>query len=333
MGVEEKMDYRNLGRSGLRVSALCLGCMSFGRWIDEPTARRVVDAAIEQGINFFDTADIYGPGMDGGEFAGVGASEEILGRALAGRRGRAVVATKVRHPVGPGPNDAGLSRLHIMAAVEASLRRLRTDYIDLYQIHSPDPGTPWEETLRALDDLVRQGKVRYVGCSNVRAWQLVKALWVSDRHGLERFISVQPPYSILRREAEAELFPACLSEGVGALVYSPLARGMLSGRYAPGSGAAGAPPGSRAAHDRALLKLMTERNFRIVEGLRPLAAARGCSPAQFALAWALGHPAVSSAIVGITRVEQVAELAAAAGWRLSADERDAVDRLCAAQPG
>lgn len=324
------MEFRNLGRSGLKVSSVCLGCMSFGRWIDEAASRRVVDVALEQGINFFDTADIYGPGMDNGDESQHGTAEEILGRALEGRRDRVVVATKVRGRVGPGPNDVGLSRLHIMAAVEASLRRLRTDHIDLYQIHSPDPETPWEETLRALDDLVRQGKVRYIGCSNVKAWQLVKSLWVSDRLGLERFVSVQPPYSILRREVEAELFPACLSEGVGAIVYSPLARGMLSGRYAPGSAAPTAPPGSRAAaNDRALLNLMSERNFRIVESLRPLAAARGCSLAELAVAWALQHPAVTSAIVGITRPEQIADLVAAAQWKLTDEERKEVDQACA----
>jgi aryl-alcohol dehydrogenase-like predicted oxidoreductase len=224
------MEYKRLGATGLKVSELCLGCMTFGREADEATASKILDKFIDAGGNFLDTANVYA----------AGASEEILGRILRERRSSLVVATKVRFnanifigkPV--GPNEIGLSRGHIMAEVERSLKRLQTDYIDLYQVHSWDFETPIEETMRALDDLVRQGKVRYLGCSNFTAWQLMKSLWVSDKHGLARFDCLQPQYSLISREVEREILPLCRSEGVGVIPWSPLGGGFLTGKYRAG---------------------------------------------------------------------------------------------------
>src|SRR5919109_5044423 len=226
------MDYRQLGRSGLRVSALALGTMTFGGRddfanvgsTDVAGARRQIDLCLDAGINLFDTADVYSAGL----------SEEILGEALDGRRDRVLLATKARMPMGDGPNDAGLSRHHLIASCEASLRRLRTDHIDLYQVHEWDGATPLDETLEALDTLVRSGKVRYVGCSNYAGWQLMKALGVSERRGLERFVSQQIYYSLQARDAEYELVPAAIDQGIGILVWSPLAGGLLSGKYRRG---------------------------------------------------------------------------------------------------
>ena len=319
------MEFRNLGRTGLKVSSICLGTMAFGRWIDEDSSARVLDAAIEAGINFIDTADVYGQGMDTGNPAAKGQSEEILGRLLGARRRSVVLATKVRGRMGTGPNDEGLSRRHIMLAVENSLRRLRTDHIDLYQCHSFDPSTPLEETLRALDDLVRQGKVRYIGCSNFAAWQIAKAHGISDRLGLERFVSVQPQYSLLVRKIEAELLPFCESEGVGAIVYSPLARGVLTGKYQAG---APMPEGSRgAAGEQNLHKLLTDENFAKVDRFKALCQEWGLSMAQVATAWVLSHPAVTSAIVGASRPEQIPDAVAGAGLKLTPSQKAALDAL------
>lgn len=319
------MEFRNLGRSGLKVSSICLGTMAFGRWIDEPASGAIIDAALEAGITFFDTADIYGRGMDNGSYAERGQSETILGHLLGDRRHRIVLASKVRHPMGPGPNEAGLSRGHIMQAVEDSLRRLRTDYLDLYQCHAFDPHTPLEETLRALDDLVRQGKVRYIGCSNFAAWQIAKAHGISDRRGLERFISVQPQYSLLVRNVEAELAPFCRSEGVGMMVYSPLARGLLTGKYRQGEPL---PEGTRgAAGERMLQQLMTEQNFGRVEPFRELCAQWELPMARVATAWVLANPAVTSAIVGASRPEQITDAVAAAALKLSGDQKQALDAI------
>src|SRR5919202_319225 len=238
------MEYRQLGRSGLRVSALTMGTMTFGGRdqfanvgnTDVAGARRQIDLALDAGVNVVDTADVYSRGV----------SEEIIGEALEGRRDRVLLATKVRMPMGEGPNDAGLSRQHIVEACEASLRRLRTDHIDLYQVHEWDGQTPLEETLGALDDLVRSGKVRYIGCSNYAAWQLMKALGVSERRGLERFVSQQVYYSLQSRDIEHEIVPVCLDQGVGILVWSPLAGGLLSGKYRRGHAG---PEGSRQLLD------------------------------------------------------------------------------------
>lgn len=321
------MEYRTLGRTGLKVSTLCLGTLSFGRWVNFDTARAIFAAALGAGVNFIDTADRYGKVYDTGDWRDTGEAEEMLGRLCGPHRNQIVLATKVQGRVGPGPNDQGLSRHHIMQGVEQSLRRLRTDHITLYQVHRFDPETPLEETLRALDDLVRQGKVRYIGCSNFSAWQLAKALWASEYLGVTRFEAVQPQYSLLVREIETELLPLCRDQGVGVVVYSPLARGVLSGKYRPGEPP---PEGSRLAQGETFIRpLVTERNLRIVEALQPLALERGLTAAQFALTWVLGQPGVTSAIIGATRPDQVTQLAAAAGVHLSQDELARVEALFA----
>lgn len=320
------MQYRRLGRTGLKVSTVSLGTMAFGRWIDESQSARVLDAALDAGITLIDTADVYGKGMDLHDPLQSGESETILGRLLQGRRDRVILATKVHGRVGLGVNDAGQSRYHINRAVENSLKRLQTDHIDLYQVHRFDPETPLEETLMALDDLVRQGKVRYIGCSNFAAWQIAKAHGISALHGLHRFESVQPEYSLLTRHIEQELLPFAESEAVGVIVYSPLGRGLLTGKYRPGE----APPeGTRGAAGEQRLKLLMEqeRNFRIVEALKPLAAERGWSLPQLALSWVLSHPAVTSAILGASRPEQIADSLRYADERLSPQELAAIDEL------
>ncbi len=287
------MRYQRLGRTGLWVSELCMGCMTFGGEADEVTSIAMVERCLEAGINFFDTANVYTRGR----------SEEILGKALKAHRDNVVIATKVRAPVGEGPNNEGLSRYHILREAERSLRRLQTDHIDLYQVHSWDETTPLEETLSALNDLVRQGKVRYIGCSNFSAWQLCKALWISDKQGWSRFDSIQPRYNLIDRVVEMEILPLCRAEGVGVMVYSPLAGGILTGKYRPGEPP---PPGTRAAENQWFLERRAkphniERAQRIVEVLkqfdRPLV--------QTAIAWTLSHPAVTSAIIGARNMEQL----------------------------
>src|SRR5262245_37266550 len=224
------MKIKRMGRTGLKVSEICLGTMTFGRQCDEPTSFAIMDTAVEQGVNFFDTADVY---PVGGNIDTVGRTEEIVGEWLKGRREQIVLATKCWGAMGRSPNDRGPSRKHICAAIEDSLRRLQTDYLDLYQVHAPDPETPLDETLRALDDLVRQGKVRYLGCSNFQAWLLATALWTSDKSGLTRFDCVQPRYNLLFREIENELLPLCRHHGIGVIPYNPLAGGFLTGKYKP----------------------------------------------------------------------------------------------------
>lgn len=320
------MRYQRLGRTGLKVSEVSLGTMAFGRWIGEKESEEVLDAALDAGINLIDTADVYGRGMDQSNPLLTGESEKILGRLLQGKRDQIVLATKVNGRVGNGVNDAGLSRFHIIRAVENSLRRLRTDHIDLYQVHRFDPNTPLEETLRALDDLVHQGKVRYIGASNFAAWQLAKAHGISDRLQLHRFESIQPEYSILTRHIEQELLPFAESESVGVIVYSPLGRGLLTGKYRQGE----APPqGSRGAagEQRLLALLEQERHFQIVEGLKPLAKQRGWTLPQLALAWVLSNPAVTSAILGASRPEQVTESLRYIDERLVAEELQEIDRI------
>ncbi len=312
------MNRRRLGRTGLKVSELCLGTMTFAAQADEAASRAIMDAAAEAGIDFIDTADCYPVPID---LATVGRTEEYVGRWLEGRRHQFVLATKCRVRVGPGPNDEGLSRRHIMASCEASLRRLRTDYIDLYQAHSPDPETPIDETLRAFDDLVRQGKVRYVGCSNYAAWQLALALGVSERHGLARFDCLQPRYNILHRDIEAEQLPLCRDQGVGVIAYNPLAGGLLSGKYAdPGT----IPEGTRFALGKAG-ELYRERywhraQFDAVERLKRHFDARGVSLVSAAVAWVLAQPGITSAILGASRPEQLG--ASIAGAALKLDEAD-----------
>jgi aryl-alcohol dehydrogenase-like predicted oxidoreductase len=292
------MRIRTLGRSGLRVSELCLGAMTFGmpEWgCDEQESRAIIDRFLDVGGNFIDTADAYSGTI----------SEEICGRAMAGRRTQIVLATKATMPVGSGPNDRGSSRKHLRESCDASLRRLGTDYIDLYQIHAEDLWTPIEETLAALDDLVRAGKVLYVGASNYRAYRLMKALALSDRHGWARFISLQPQYNLLVRTIEREHFALAREEGVGLITWSPLAAGMLTGKITRDR----KPPESRLAQrDMPLYRLyFNERSFGIVDVLVAAAKEASCTPAQLALAWQLAKPEVSSVIIGARNVKQLEE--------------------------
>ncbi len=319
------MQYRQLGRSGLRVSALTLGTMTFGGRgnfaktgsTDLAGARRLIDLALDAGVTLIDTADVYSQGL----------SEEILGQALQGRRDRVQIATKVRFRMGDRPNDAGLSRQHIIAACEASLRRLGTDRIDLYQVHQWDGQTPLEETLRALDDLQRAGKVGYIGASNYSGWHLMKALAVSDRDRLARFASQQIHYSLQAREAEYELLPVAVDQGLGVLVWSPLAGGLLSGKYRRDRKPSGESRhltdwGEPPVRDR-------EQLYDIVEVLVTIAESRGVSAAQVALAWLLGRPAVASLVIGARTEAQLADNLAAADLVLTADERARLDQVSA----
>ena len=310
------MQYRCLGRTGLRVSVYGLGTNAFGGRADEATSVRIIHHALDHGVNLIDTANIY----TGGE------SERIIGKAIRDRRHQVILATKCGMRTGDGPNDRGSSRWHIMRELEGSLRRLGTDYVDLYQIHEFDPDTPLEETLRALDDLVRQGKVRYVGCSNYAAWQLCKALWVSDRLGLVRYESVQPPYSPLDRRIERELVPLCLDQGVGILTYYPLAGGILTGKYRPGEAP---PPGSRAVTQPRFAERLSDRNLRLAEALAGLAREVGVTVAQLALAWAMHRPGITSVLVGATRVEQQEENLRAVDVALDAEVIDRINQLSA----
>jgi aryl-alcohol dehydrogenase-like predicted oxidoreductase len=319
------MEYRQLGRSGLRISTLTLGTMSFGDagegapvgHADLAGARRQIDMCLDAGINLIDTADVYGRGR----------SEEIVGEALEGRRDQVLLATKARMPMGEGPNDAGLSRHHLIAGCEASLRRLRTDYIDLYQVHEWDGQTPLEETLDTLDTLVRAGKVRYVGCSNYAGWQMTKALGISDRLGLQRFVSQQIYYSLQARDAEYELVPACLDQGLGILVWSPLAGGLLSGKYRRDH-----PDPEVGRHlggwDEPPIRDQ-EQLYDIVETLVEIGEAHDASAAQIALAWLLERPGVSSLVIGARNEDQLGANLAAADIELSADERARLDAASA----
>lgn len=320
------MEYRSLGKTGLKVPEVSLGCMAFGRWIEKEQSFRVMDAALDAGMNLFDTADVYGRGMDNGNPLQSGESEAIVGEWLKDKRDRVIVATKVHGKVGAGVNDSGQSRYHVMRAVDNSLRRLQTDYIDLYQVHRFDEQTPLEESLEALSDLVRQGKVRYIGCSNYAAWQIAKAHGISALNRLHRYESVQPQYSILAREIENELLPFCASEKVGVIVYSPLGRGLLTGKYRQGERP---PEGTRgAAGEKRLQVLMQEEGtYDIVAALQPLADERGWTLAQFALAWVLSNPTITSAILGVSRPEQIGDALKALPNRLTPEELQAVDRI------
>jgi aryl-alcohol dehydrogenase-like predicted oxidoreductase len=319
------VEYRALGSSGLRVSLLTMGTMTFGGKgnfsnvgsTDVDEARRQVDQCLDAGVNLIDTADVYSEG----------ASEEILGEVLAGRRDQVLVATKVRFPMGPGPNDAGLSRHHIVTGCEASLRRLRTDHIDLYQLHEWDGQTPLEETLEALDLLLQAGKVRYVGASNFAAWQLMKALGTADRTGLPRFVSQQIYYSLQGRDAEYELIPAAVDQGLGVLVWSPLAGGLLSGKYRRDREA---PAGSRQLTDWNEPPVYDEgKLYDTIEVLVEVGEAHSVSAAQVALAYLLGKPAVTSLIIGARTGEQLADNLAAADLTLTEGERQRLDEVSA----
>jgi aryl-alcohol dehydrogenase (NADP+) len=311
------MRIRRLGATGLKVSEVCLGTMTFGHQCDERTSFAIMNKAAERGVFFLDTADVY-PVPPSVETAGE--TERIVGAWLEGKRDRFVLATKCRMRVGPGPNDEGLSRRHILRAVEDSLRRLRTDYIDLYQVHSPDPETPLEETLRALDDVVRQGKARYVGCSNYPAWQVALSLGLCARLGLARFDCVQPRYNLLYREIEAELLPLCRDQGLGVIPYNPLAGGLLTGKH----GWQEKPQeGTRFAlgktGDLYRERYWQQAQFEAVDRLKQFLAGRGRSLVQVAVAWVLTQAGVTSAIVGASRPEQLDESLSAAGVTLEPD--------------
>ncbi|WP_010269200.1 aldo/keto reductase [Paenibacillus senegalensis] len=319
------MKYNRLGRTGLKISEVSLGTMAFGRWIDEAASAQVLDCALDYGINLIDTADVYGKGMDLNDPTRHGDSEAILGELLKGRRDQVLLATKAHARVGLGVNDAGQSRYHLIRAVENSLKRLQTDYIDLFQVHRFDADTPLEETLRALDDLITAGKIRYMGCSNFAAWQIAKAQGISEAKGLHRFESVQPEYSLISREIETELLPFARSEKTGVIVYSPLGRGILTGKY---SEAQEQPPaGSRLAAGEARLKQLLSKNpgLALVEAIRPLAESRGWTLAQFALVWVLGRPGVTSAILGASKREQVESSLQHIEHRLSIEELETID--------
>jgi aryl-alcohol dehydrogenase-like predicted oxidoreductase len=302
------MEYRRLGTSGLKVSQVGLGCNNFGMRIDQAATTAVVHAALDAGINFFDTADVYGGSK----------SETMLGEALKGRRQEVVLATKFASPMGEGPYMRGGSRRYVMTAVEASLKRLGTDHIDLFQMHRPDAETPVEETLSALDDLVTQGKVRYIGASNFAGWQIADADWTARQDGLTRFVSAQNNYSLLERKVEFEVIPACERFGLGMLPYFPLASGLLTGKYHRGE----APPeGTRlAAFGARAQGALTDANFDRLDALSAWARERGRSLLDLAFAWLLGHPVVSSVIAGATKPEQVKANAAAGAWVLSPGE-------------
>ncbi len=308
------MRYRNLGRSGLKVSAVGLGTNRFGSKCDFDTTRRILHTALDLGVNFVDTADVYAGGR----------SEEFIGEVIHDRRERVVLATKVRSKTGDGPNDQGASRQHILQGVEASLRRLKTDTIDLYQIHSWDEATPIDETLRALDDLVRAGKVRYIGASNFAAWQLCRANDLAEMRGWTAFVSIQPEYHLLERGIEAELVPYCKAFDVGILPYFPLAGGFLTGKYERGQAA---PPGSRGESSAYVQKYMTDAGYTIVERLTRFAEERGHSMTELAVAWLLARPQIASVISGATRPEHVEINAKAADWALSADELNEVNTI------
>jgi aryl-alcohol dehydrogenase-like predicted oxidoreductase len=310
------MEYRQLGRSGLRVSSLTLGTMTFGGrgqfrdvgQTDLDGARRQIDMALDVGVNIIDTADVYSNG----------AAEEIVGNALVGRRDRVLLATKARFPMGPGPNDAGLSRHHLIEACEASLRRLRTDHIDLYQVHEWDGQTPLEETLSALEHLVQSGKVRYAGCSNFGGWQVMKALGIADRTRLPRFVSQQVYLSLQERAAEYEIVPAAIDQGLGLLIWSPLAGGLLSGKYRRNEPP---PAGSRHASEWDEPPVYDEdKLYDTLDVLIEVAEIHGVSPARVALAWLLARPGITTVIVGARTDEQLADNLAAAELELSGEE-------------
>ena len=317
------MEHTRLGRTGLQVSRLCLGTMTFGLQRDEPTAVAILDRAAEGGIDFLDTSDAY---PLGGDLTTRGVTEEILGRWLRGKRDRFIVATKCFAPTGPAPFDAGNSRKHILAAVDASLRRLQTDYIDLYQLHGYDPETPIDETLGALDDLVHQGKVRYVGCSNFLTYQLVRAIGRSETLHLARFDSVQPRYNLLFRQIEREMLPFCGEEGVGVIPYNPIAGGLLSGKH---SRTAPPPEGTRftlgSAAEAYQDRYWHDREFDTVDVLRELAQEAGVSLVTLSVAWVLANKAITAPIIGASRPEQLDSSLAAAEFTLDDDLKNKLD--------
>jgi aryl-alcohol dehydrogenase-like predicted oxidoreductase len=308
------VEYRQLGNAGVRVSAVGLGGNTFGHACDVPQTAAVIHRAIDLGINHVDTADIYSNGR----------SEDHVGKALVGRRQDVVLATKVGIAMGDGPNNAGLSYRRVLASCEGSLKRLGTDYIDLYYLHRPDPRTPLAETLRALDDLVRAGKIRYVGLSNFPAWQMTEALWISDRRGFLPPAVTQSQFNILDRGLESEIVPFCKAFGVGIVPYSPLAGGLLTGKYRKGKEI---QPGVRGYNNTGFARQLTDHNFAVVEGLEGFARDHGHTVGELAIAWLLANPSVCSVIAGATKPEQVEANAAAATWTLTADDLKAIDGI------
>ena len=317
------MKIKRLGRTGLKVTEVCLGTMTFGQQCDESTSFRIMDEAAEAGVTFIDTADVYPVPVS---LEASGRTEEIVGRWLKGKRDDFVLATKCRMQMGNRPNDVGLSRKHILSAIDDSLARLGTDYVDLYQVHAPDPETPIDETLSALDAIVRSGKALYIGCSNFQAWQLGNALWASDRLGLARFDSVQPRYNLLFREIEHELFPLCQDQGVGVIVYNPLAGGFLTGKHRRNT-----PPADNTRFAVAgklyLDRYWNEASFDVVERLRAFFETRGKSLTHAALSWVLHQQPVTSAIVGATSPEQLRDSLAGVNLELDPEELEMCDRV------
>ncbi len=312
------MEYRPLGRTGVKVSALCLGCMMFGGKTAPDDSYGIIDRAIDAGINFIDTANVYS----------IGRSEEVTGEALKrnGKRQDIVLATKVHGQMGEGPNQQGNTRRHIIEQCDASLRRLQTDYIDLYQIHRPDPNIPIDETLRALDDLIRAGKVRYIGSSTYAAWQLVESLWVAKELGLNRFVCEQPPYNLLDRRIERELLPMARTYGFAVIPWSPLGGGLLSGKYKRGEEP---PEGARFADQTNALyrRRLNDRIYDVVDGLREMAEAKGVSMSQLALAWCMQQPGVTAPIIGPRTMEQFTDNMGAFDIEITEDERKQIDRF------
>lgn len=316
------MEYRFLGKTGLRVSELCLGGMYFGKETDEAESHLFMNTFADVGGNLIDTADLYG----------MGSSEEVIGRWLkTKKRSDFIIATKVRYPMGDGPNDAGLSRKHILDGVEASLRRLQTDYIDLYQVHCWDPATPLEETLSTLDTLVKSGKVRYIGASQHSGWQLQKAVDVSRQHGWEPYVSLQPQYNLLTRATEWELIPVCLNEGLGVLAWSPLRGGWLSGKYHRGM--TEPPSGSRVEaatqkrRGEAWDNFNNEATWRVVDGLLEISVETGKSPAQVALRWLMQRPGVTAPILGPRTLDQLNDSLGVVSWRLTAEQMERLNTV------
>jgi len=321
------MEYVRLGHTGLKVSRICLGCMSYGepneRWkwaLDEESSRPFIQKALELGINFFDTADVYSRGK----------SEEVVGRALRdfAPRDQVVIATKVHGEMGPGPNDRGQSRKHILSSIDASLKRLGTDYVDLYQIHRWDYDTPIEETLEALNDVVRMGKARYIGASSMYAWQFAKALYTADLHGWTRFVSMQPHYNLIYREEEREMLPLCRDQGIGVIPWSPLARGLLTGGRVKNGGET-----PRSQTDGFARHLYAHRqDFDTVERLAQVAQERSLPDAQVALAWILSRPGITAPIIGATKLQHLEDAVASLSVTLSEDEINRLEELYQPHP-
>ena len=309
------MEYRSLGRTGLKVSSICLGTMTFGKSADRSESARMVDRSLDSGVNFFDTADSYNDGE----------SEILLGKALEGKRGDAVVATKFFNPMGPGPNDSGMSRVHTMRAIEESLGRLGMDYVDIYYIHHVDDQTPLDEMLRTMDDLVRQGKVRYIACSNYEAWRLCDALGFSDSRGLARFECYQPQYSLVVRDIEQELIPLCQAKGLGVVVWSPLGGGFLTGKYKPGERTIS---GSRSDEGWAYPQRYFAANADdTLKTLLDISKKAGYTPAAAAIQWVLDQPAVTSAIVGARNSQQLKSNLSAVDFRLDPADLQALNQV------